>query len=97
MFALDFSPTMKQIKLTGREMAVLRAIDYANGSTGAEIAERTHIEAEDIVDILNGVCEVGYVEPNPFVEKVSESDYATRLFEINPSYAQQLNEALRRR
>jgi DNA-binding IclR family transcriptional regulator len=88
---------MKEIKLTGREMAVLKAIDYANGSTGTEITEHTHIEPEDVVDILNGLCEVGYIEPSPFVEKVSVADYAARLFEVNPSYAQQLNEALRRR
>ena len=87
---------MKKIKLTGRELAVLRAIDYANGNTGAEIAERTHIAPEDIVDILNGMCDVGYLETVPPTEKVTEADFAAAHFELNPSYALDLKEAMRR-
>ena len=87
---------MKKIKLTGRELAVLRAIDYANGNTGAEIAERTHIEPEDIIDILNGLCDVGYLETVPPVEKVTPANYAGAHFELNPSYALDLKEAMRR-
>ncbi len=87
---------MKKIKLTGREMAVMRAIDYANGNTGAEIAERTHIEAEDLADILNGMCDSGYMETLPPVERVTPEDYAARRFDLNPSYVQELKEAMRR-
>jgi DNA-binding MarR family transcriptional regulator len=87
---------MKKIKLTGRELAVMRALDFANGNTGAEIAERTHIEGEDLVDILNGMCDVGYMEPRPYVERVTEADFAERHFDLNPSYALELKEAIRR-
>jgi hypothetical protein len=88
---------MKQIKLSGREMAVLRAIDYAVGSTGQEIQERTNIEGIDVADILNGLCDVGYVEVFPEVKLVTGENYAASRFEVNPSYWQQLKEAMRRR
>ena len=87
---------MKHIKLSGREQAVLRAIDYASGSTGDEIRETTHIEADELTDILNGLCDVGYVEVFPYAEKVTFLSYATSRFEQNPSYALELKEALRR-
>ena len=87
---------MKKIKLTGRELAVMRAIDYANGNTGAEIAERTHIASEDLIDVLNGMCDVGYLETVPPVEKVTEAEFAGTHFELNPSYALDLKEAMRR-
>jgi hypothetical protein len=87
---------MKQIKLSGRELAALRAIDYATGSTGNEIRERTAIDGGDLADILNGLCETGYVEVMPLVEPVTYLNYAESRFEINPSYALQLKEAMRR-
>jgi hypothetical protein len=87
---------MKQIKLSGREMAVLRAIDYATGSTGTELHERTQIDPGDLADVLNGLFEVGYVEAYPPVEPVTLMNYATTRFEINPSYFQDLKIAMRR-
>ena len=88
---------MKQIKLSGREMAVLRAIDYAVGSTGNEIHERTNIELSDVADILNGLCDVGFVEVLPDCKMVTLENCPISRFEINPSYWQQLKEAMRRR
>jgi hypothetical protein len=93
---LAYDDAMKQIKLSGRELAVLRSIDYASGSTGDEIRERTSIDASDLVDILNGLCEIGYVEVYPLVEPVTFLNYAGSRFEINPSYALQLKESMRR-
>ena len=87
---------MKQIKLSGRELAVLRAIDYACGSTGTEIREKTSIEGGDVADILNGLCDVGYVEVVPTVQVITAMNYAQSRFEINPSYALQLKESMRR-
>jgi hypothetical protein len=87
---------MKQIKLSGREMAVLRSIDYASGSTGTEIQERTQMESSDIVDILNGLYDVGYVETFPAVEPITGLNFAETRFEINPSYALQLKQAMKR-
>ena len=88
--------TMRKIKLSGREMAVARSIDYACGSTGAEITARTHLETEDIADILSGLMVVGYVESFPPAEHVAAAQVATMRFEINPSYALELKEALKR-
>ena len=87
---------MKQIKLSGRELAVLRAIDYVNGSTGTELNERTQIDASDIADILNGLSDSGFVESFPPVDPVTYLNYADTRFELNPSYALQLKEAMRR-
>lgn len=87
---------MKQIKLSGREQAVLRAIDYATGSTGEEIRERTQLDGADVADLLNALCDVGYVETFPPIEPVTFLNYAPTRFEVNPSYALQLKEALRR-
>jgi DNA-binding MarR family transcriptional regulator len=88
---------VKKIKLSGREMAVLRAIDFAMGNTGAEIRERTQIAVEDLLDILNGLIDVGYAETLPPRERVTEDEFATAVFEVNPSYAMELREALIRR
>ena len=87
---------MKKIKLTGRELAVIRAIDFVNGNTGAEIAERTHIETADLVDILNGMCDAGFMETLPYVEHVTTEACAAQHFDLNPSYALELKEAMRR-
>ena len=88
---------MKQIKLSGREQAVLRAIDYTSGSTGEEIRETTHIDGDELADILNGLCDVGYVEVFPYADKVTFLSYGASRFEVNPSYALELKEALKRR
>lgn len=87
---------MKHIKLSGREQAVLRAIDYTSGSTGSEIGEICHIEGTELADILNGLCDAGYVEVFPYAEHVTFLSYTESRFEINPSYALELKEALRR-
>ena len=87
---------MKQLKLSGRELAVLRAIDYAIGSTGTELRDKTAIDGADIAEILNALCDVGYVECFPPVEPVTFLNYAETRFEINPSYAAQLKVAMRR-
>ena len=91
-----YPETMRQIKLSGRDQAVIRAIDYANGSTGDEIRERTHIEPDDLADILQGLCDVGYVESFPPTNPLNSSNCATLRFETNPAYAQELKAALLR-
>jgi hypothetical protein len=85
---------MRKIKLSGRERAVIKAIDFANGSTGEAIQEHTRIEAEDVVDILNALLGAGYAEVVPYVESTTVETFRTALFEVNPSYALDLREAL---
>ena len=77
-------------------MAILRSIDYASGSTGTEIMERTQMDGGDIADVLNGLFDVGYVEAFPPVEPITHLNFAETRFEINPSYALQLKEAMKR-
>lgn len=92
---------MKQIKLTGREMAVLRAIENL-GTTGEEITDRTKIEVEDLTDILGALCDAGYVEAYrpgsnfASMDPLKQEEVAAGRFEINPSYASELKKALMR-
>lgn len=87
---------MKQIKLTGRERTVLRHIDFATGTPGDELLERTRLEPEDLVATVNGLLQVGYAEIEPYAEQTDEATFRTVLFGVNPSYAQQLREAMAR-
>ena len=85
---------MKQIKLSGRERSVLRAIDFSTGTTGEELLDRTKLEAADLVDVLNGLMTVGYAQMVPYAEHTTEATFRGEMFEVNPSYALQLREAL---
>jgi hypothetical protein len=95
-------PDMKLIKLSGREIAVIRAIDN-QGSLGAELNEQTQIAPNDLTDILNGLCDAGYVEayrPDaalPQMEPVKAAEVLVTRFEVNPSYAQELKRAIAHR
>jgi len=86
----------KSLKLSGREMGVLRTIGFGLGITGAELEERTQIAADDLCDILNTLIEVGYVEARSLKERVAFIDFPKESFEINPSYANDLKLAMKR-
>lgn len=88
---------MKQIKLTGREMVVVRAIGFALPVSGAEIQEATRLPDEDLADVLNGLMVVGYVESNPYAEQVASERVRETEFEVNSAYAHELKTALRKR
>jgi hypothetical protein len=85
---------MKQIKLSGREKAVLRYMDWATGSKGAELQDNTKLEPEDLVAVLNGLMEVGYVEMQPYAEQTDVATFADKTFEVNPGYALELKGAM---
>jgi hypothetical protein len=93
---------MKALKLTGRERAVLRHIDETSGSTGTEIQAQAHIDEPDLVDVLNGMINAGFVEafaPGEtliYVQEISLSTMSTTRFEVNPAYAAILRQASRR-
>lgn len=93
---------MKVIKLSGREIAVLRSIE-TTGTTAAEISERTQISADDLLDILNGMCDVGYLEAYrgdsnlPLMDPVKPLELMATRFEVNPSYALELKKAIAHR
>jgi hypothetical protein len=85
---------MKEIKLSGRERTVLRAIDFSTGTIGHELLDRTNLAPEDLVDVLNGLMTVGYAEMRPYGEATSMETFRETHFDVNPSYALQLREAL---
>lgn len=87
---------MKQIKLTGRERTVLRHIDFATGTSGAELLGRTRLDTEDLVAVINGLMEVGFAQMEPYAEATDERTFRDKLFEVNPSYALELKAAMSR-
>src|SRR5262245_31428775 len=86
----------KIIRLNGREASVLRTIGFGLGVSGTELQERLQMAPDDLVDVLNTLLDIGYVETPTIKERVTVADYAAEEFEINPSYAADLKEALRR-
>jgi hypothetical protein len=87
---------MKEIKLSGRERTVLRYIDWATGTIGSELLENTRLQPDDLVAVLNGLLEVGYIEMEPYGEATSEETFHDITFEVNPSYALELKAAMAR-
>ncbi|MDQ6861515.1 MAG: hypothetical protein M3032_10235 [Verrucomicrobiota bacterium] len=88
---------MRNIKLTGREASVIRAIGFADPIPGADIVEHTRMEAEDIADALNGLISAGFVETLPYAEHVAIAELNETAFEVNPAYVAQLRTAMLRR
>jgi hypothetical protein len=39
---------MREVRLSGREVAVVRALGFAESMLGAEILDITHMELEDV-------------------------------------------------
>lgn len=92
---------MREIKLNGRERAILRAINDT-GSTGEEIQETTHLEDDDLVPALEGLMTYGLVEgylPNAQLQiaddKIEPKEFRAIRFEVNPAFAQEIRSALR--
>jgi len=88
---------MRNPKLSGREIAVLRAIGFSEPIPGPELLESSQIAEEDMIDILNGLMDVGYVECTPIQPKATAETFSTTKFEVNPSYVQQIKELIIRR
>ena len=88
---------MRAVKLTGREMSVIRAIGFAEAAIGAELQDFTRMELEDLADTLNGLIAAGFVESIPYYEEVQLAEMPATAFEVNPAYAQELNRAIAQR
>jgi len=87
---------MREIKLSGREVVVVRALGFALGQTGDELMENTKLDAEQLADVVNGLLSAGYVESVPYAESVPPEDLGKFTFETNPSFAQELKRAMGR-
>jgi hypothetical protein len=88
---------MKQIRITGRERAVLRALDFSTGNTGEELLENSRLEPEILVSVLNSIMGPGYVEMIPYAEEATIENFRAARFDINPSFAFQLRDAVAQR
>jgi len=87
---------MRQIRLSGREATVVRAIGFTQSVLGTEIQDVTNMQVEDVADTLNGLIAAGFVDSVPYCEHVGITDVPQMSFELNPAYAQQLKGAIRR-
>ncbi len=88
---------MRNIKLSGREVSVVRAIGFTESMLGVEIQDHTRMEVEDVNDILNGLLAAGFIEAIPYVEQVQLAEMPVTAYEINPAYVHELKQALSRR
>ncbi len=88
---------MRNITLTGREAAVVRAIGFAEAMLGAEVQEYTRMEPEDVTDTLNSLLSAGFAECIPYRDSVEMAEMPVTAFEMNPAYAHELKAALLRR
>ena len=86
----------KEIRLTGREGAVLRAVGFGLGITGTELVERLQMDGDELVDVVNALLDSGYLETTSMRERVEAGDLASESFEVNPSYVGDLKEAMKR-
>jgi hypothetical protein len=75
---------------------MMRSIGFGMGITGAEIEERMAMSGDELVDILNTLLDMGFVETASMKDHVTSADYATEIYEINPSYASDLRTAMKR-
>jgi len=85
---------MRQVKLTGREVSVVRAIGFAESMLGAEIQDHVRMESEDVTDTLNSLMAAGFVESIPYAEEVQLAEMPVTAFELNPAYTHELKRAL---
>ena len=85
---------MKNIRLSGREATVVRSLGFGLGMTGPDLLEHARMPEEDLVDVLNGLMEVGYVECTPFADQTTVAALPTSEYEVNSAYAHELKNAL---
>jgi hypothetical protein len=88
---------MRSIKLSGREATVVRAIGFTEAALGADLQDATRMELDDIATTINSLISAGFVESIPYTEAVDLAELPVTSFEVNPAYARELKDALRRR
>lgn len=87
---------MRNIRLSGREATIVRAIGFSEPMLGAEIQDTTRMEGDDVTDTLNSLMSAGFVETVPYYEEVQLAEMPVTAFELNPAYASALKQALYR-
>ena len=88
---------MRNIKLSGREATLVRAIGFTEAMMGAELQDSVNMDVDDVTDTLNSLMSAGFVESVPYYEEVQMAEMPVTAFEVNPAYANELKQALYRR
>ena len=73
---------------------MIRSIGFGLGMKGDELLEHARMPEEDLVDVINGLMEVGYVECTPFADQTTVAALPSTEYEINSAYAHELKNAL---
>ncbi len=87
---------MRQIKLTGRERSVLKALGFAEGAPGSDLVSLTQMQPDDMTDTLNALLAAGYVESKPYREQITAAEMSATNFEVNPGYVHELRTTMAR-
>ncbi len=93
---------MRTVRLNSREKNVLRCLDEVTGSTGAELEELCHIDKNDLLNILQGLLNTGLLEAYlpgrdvAVLDEITFEELETARFEVNPGFAQELKQSMRR-
>ncbi|HEX8372036.1 MAG TPA: hypothetical protein VF585_04600 [Chthoniobacterales bacterium] len=85
---------MRRIKLSGREIAMIRVIGFGVGASGEELLEATSYDESELIEMLNGMMNAGFVVTVPYLLELEEAQLRSTQFEINSAYAQELRKAL---
>ena len=85
---------MKQIRLSGREATVIRSLGFGLAIPGSELLENARLALEDLVDDLNGLMDVGYVECTPYAEHTTAAALPDTEYEVNSAYAHEIKASL---
>jgi hypothetical protein len=88
---------MRQIKLTGREATIVRAIGFTESMLGTEIQDHARMESEDLTDTLNSLLAAGFVQSIPYADQIELAEMPVTAFEVNPAYAHEIRLAIARR
>ena len=88
---------MRQIKLTGREVSIVRAIGFTDSMLGTEIQDFARMDLEDVTDTLNALIAAGFVQSIPYCEAIELAAMPVTTFEVNPAYVHELKQAITRR
>jgi hypothetical protein len=89
-------PGMRNIRFTGREASVIRAIGFTTAAAGVEIQDFTRMEPEDVTDVLNSLMSAGFVESVPYCEQIGMAEMPVTMFELNPGYVHEIKKACAR-
>ncbi|MGH8100394.1 MAG: hypothetical protein ACREIW_03790 [Chthoniobacterales bacterium] len=88
---------MRQIKLTGREATIVRAIGFTESMLGTEIQDHARMESEDLTDTLNSLLAAGFVQSIPYAEQIELAEMPVTAFEVNPAYVHEIRLAIAHR